>query len=94
MSTISKNAGQANAFLPLLIIPQVALTGALIPLDQMQTIGRAISTIIWSRYNQNALQNLFTQTPISSLNIIIPLIIAILIYIITLFMLYNLKKSK
>jgi hypothetical protein len=27
-----KNAGQANAFLPLLIIPQVALTGALVPL--------------------------------------------------------------
>ena len=70
------------------------LNGCINPLDQMQTIGRAISTIIWSRYNQNALQNLFTQTPISSLNIIIPLIIAILIYIITLFMLYNLKKSK
>lgn len=94
MSSLSKNPGQANAFLPLLIIPQVALTGALVPLDQMQSIGRAISSVIWSRYNQNALQNLFTSTPNSFFNIIIPLIIAILIYIITLFMLYKLKKSK
>ena len=94
MSSLSKNAGQANAFLPLLIIPQVALTGALVPLDQMKLVGRAISTVIWSRYNQSALQNLFTLTPNSLFNIIIPLILAILIYIITLSVLYKLKKSK
>lgn len=94
MSSLSKNAGQANAFLPLLIIPQVALTGALVPLDQMKLVGRAISTVIWSRYNQSALQNLFTLSPNSLFNIIIPLILAILIYIITLSVLYKLKKSK
>lgn len=94
MSTISKNPGQANAFLPLFIIPQVALTGALVPLDQMQSAGRAISTIIWSRYNQNALQNLLTLKPSNLFNVIVPLIIAIVIYISTLLILYKLKKSK
>jgi hypothetical protein len=81
MSSLSKNAGQANAFLPLLIIPQVALTGALVPLDQMETMGRAISTVIWSRYNQSALQNLFTLTPNSFFNILSQIIIYINIFI-------------
>ncbi|MCF0215843.1 MAG: ATP-binding cassette domain-containing protein [Fibrobacteraceae bacterium] len=94
VSSLSKNAGQANAFLPLLIIPQVALAGALVPLDQMQPIGNALSTLIWSRYNQSSLLNLFLQNPDSPSNTIWALALASTFYIITAIILYGFKKAK
>ena len=94
VSSLSKNAGQANAFLPLLIIPQVALAGALVPLDQMQNIGKALSTIIWSRYNQSSILNLFLERQDDLFNKILPIIIAVGFYIITAIILIQSKKAK
>ena len=94
VSSLAKNAGQANAFLPLLIIPQVALAGALVPLDQMQQIGRALSAIIWSRYNQASLLNVFLERKDDILNIVAPLALAAGFYIIAILILTYSKRAK
>ena len=93
-STLAKNTSQANAFLPLLIIPQVALAGALVPLDQMQEIGRGLSSIIWSRYNQASFLNILLERKDDTLNTILPLAIALGFYIITAILLHKLKKPR
>ena len=94
VSSLSRNAGQANAFLPLLIIPQVALAGALVPLDQMQKIGKALSAIVWSRYNQSSLMNLLLERPDDIWNKLSALILALIFCIITATILYRSKKAK
>lgn len=94
VSALSKNAGQANAMLPLLIIPQVALAGALVPLDQMQPIGRALSTIIWSRYNQASLLNLLLERKDAIENTILALSITLCFYIVVAIKLNCSKKAK
>ncbi|MBO7384657.1 MAG: ATP-binding cassette domain-containing protein [Fibrobacter sp.] len=94
VSSLSKNAGQANAFLPLLIIPQVALAGALVPLDQMLPVGKALSTVIWSRYNHNSLLNLFLERPDDIYNKPSAAALALGFYIITAIILYRSKKAK
>lgn len=94
VSSLCKNPGQANAFLPLLIIPQVALAGALVPLDQMQTVGKALSTIIWSRYNQSSLLNLLLDRPDDYLNKVWAMALALGFYIITVIILHRLRKAK
>ena len=93
-STLAKNTSQANAFLPLLIIPQVALAGALVPLDQMQPIGRALSAIVWSRYNQASLLNILLERKDDILNMVFALAIALGFYIITVILLNKLKKPR
>ena len=93
-STLAKNTSQANAFLPLLIIPQVALAGALVPLDQMQPIGRALSSIIWSRYNQASLLNILLERKDDVFNAIFALAIALAFYIVTVILLHKLKKPR
>ena len=93
-STLSKNTSQANAFLPLLIIPQVALAGALVPLDQMQPIGRALSSVIWSRYNQASLLNILLERKDDVFNSIFAITIALAFYIVTAFLLHKLKKPR
>ncbi len=94
VSSLSKNSGQANAFLPLLIIPQVALAGALVPFDQMQQVGKWLSTIVWSRYNQSSLQNLLLERPDDVWNKLSALILALIFCIITAFILHRSKKAK
>lgn len=94
VSALSKNSGQANAFLPILIIPQVALAGALVPLDQMQTIARGLSSVIWSRYNQESLNHLFLEQGDSLQNKILAISLAIVFYIITVLILKQAKKAK
>jgi ABC-type multidrug transport system ATPase subunit len=93
-STLSKNTSQANAFLPLLIIPQVALAGALVPLDQMQPIGRALSSVIWSRYNQASLLNILLERKDDVFNSIFAIAIALAFYIVTAILLHKLKKPR
>ena len=94
VSAFSRNAGQANALLPLLIIPQVALAGALVPLDQMLPIGRALSYVIWSRYNQSSLTHLLLdqQDPIE--NTLLALAIALGFYIVMVIKIFSIKKAK
>ncbi len=94
VSSLSKNSGQANAFLPLLIIPQVALAGALVPLDQMLSVGKALSTVIWSRYNQDSLLNLFLERADDLYNKPAALALALGFYIITVIVLFRSKKAK
>ena len=93
-STLAKNTSQANAFLPLLIIPQVALAGALVPLDQMQPIGRALSTVVWSRYNQASLLNILLERKDDILNMVFALAIALAFYIVSAILLNKLKKPR
>ena len=93
-SSLAKNTSQANAFLPLLIIPQVALAGALVPLDQMQPIGRALSSIVWSRYNQASLLNILLERKDDVLNTAMPLAIALGFYIVTAILLHKLKNPR
>ena len=94
VSSLSKNSGQANAFLPLLIIPQVALAGALVPFDQMQHIGKWLSTIVWSRYNQSSLLNIFLERPDNIRNAISALSLSLIFCIITAIILHSSKKAK
>ncbi len=94
VSSLSRNAGQANAFLPLIIIPQVALAGALVPFDQMQKIGKALSTVVWSRYNQSSLVNILLERPDDIRNSISALSLALIFCIITTFILHRSKKAK
>lgn len=93
-SAFAKNSGQANAMLPLLIIPQVALAGALVPLDQMLPIGRTLSYIIWSRYNQANLLNLFLERNDPINNIVSVLVITLCFYIVVAVKLNCSKKAK
>lgn len=93
-STFAKNPGQANAMLPLIIIPQVALAGALVPLDQMLPIGRFLSNIIWSRYNQANLLNLFLEKNDPIINVVSALAIAVCFYIVIAIKLNCSKKAK
>ncbi|MFA6622672.1 MAG: ATP-binding cassette domain-containing protein [Fibrobacteraceae bacterium] len=93
-SASSRNPGQANAFLPILIIPQIALAGALVPVDEMDGIARIISYAIPARYTQTALQNLFTGTPAGISDILLPLGIAAIFYIVTFITLHQMKKAK
>ena len=94
VSTFAKNQGQANAMLPLLIIPQVALAGALVPLDQMLPLGRTLAYVIWSRYNQTNLLNLFLERNDPIENIISALVIAVCFYIVVAIKLNYSKKAK
>jgi len=94
VSSFAKNSGQANATLPLLIIPQVALAGALVPLDQMQAVGRALSTVIWSRYNQNSLLNLLLERQDPVVNTAAAIALSVGFYIVMAIQLYRSKNAK
>ena len=94
VSSLSKNSGQANAFLPLIIIPQVALAGALVPFDQMQRIGKWLSSIVWSRYNQSSLLNILLERPNDVRNTVSALSLALIFCIITAIILHSSKKAK
>ena len=67
---------------------------ALVPLDQMQQVGRALSAIIWSRYNQASLLNVFLERKDDILNIVAPLALAAGFYIIAILILTYSKRAK
>lgn len=94
VSAFARNSGQANATLPLLIIPQVALAGALVPLDQMQALGRGLSLVIWSRYNQSSLLNLLLERQDPITNTATAIAIATGFYIVMAIKLYRSKNAK
>ena len=77
ISAMVKNSNQANATLPLILIPQLMFAGAIDPLDQMHPQGRSVAYITGSQYFQKALQNIFTATAISTELILAPLIISL-----------------
>lgn len=94
VSALSKNSGQANAMLPLLIIPQVALAGALVPIDQMQPIGRVASSIIAAKYNLESLKDLFIGDICSVFDYVLPMAISAIFYIVALRTLKRFGKAK
>ena len=94
LSSFAKNPGQANAFLPLIILPQIALSGALVPKDQTSVVAQYLSQAIWTSYDQSAMQSIFTgQTP-DVIDLIVPTTIAFLIYIVSILALETMKKAK
>ena len=82
-SSRARTPGQANALLPLLLIPQLMFAGALVPQDQMHPIGQWIARLLWSSWTERSLQNLFTEGTIRTLDLIIPTLMAFGIVIIT-----------
>lgn len=92
-SSLCRTTGQANALLPLLIIPQVALAGALAPLDQMSLLGKRLSQGLWSSHTQTLLQNLLTAQPMAITSFAIPAGIATGIFIIDGYLLARLRKN-
>ena len=65
-----------------------------IPLDQMLPIGRTLSYIIWSRYNQANLLNLFLERNDPINNIVSVLVITLCFYIVVAVKLNCSKKAK
>ncbi len=94
LSTFAKNPGQANAFLPLIILPQIALSGALVPKDQTTGLAQILINAVWTSFDLSALQNVFTGLEPALLDMIIPTGIAFLIYIIAILALETMKKAK
>lgn len=94
LSVFARNPGQANAFLPLVILPQIALSGALVPKDQMTEIAQKISLAIWTLYDQSAMQDVFMGMDARLSDWTLPIFIAILIYIVSIIALKHMKKAK
>ena len=91
-SLASRTAGQANALLPLLLIPQAALAGALAPVDQMGPVGSALAESLWSSHVQSMLQNLFTATLPALSSFTVPVATACGIFIINRYLLTRLRS--
>lgn len=94
LSVLAKNPGQANAFLPLVILPQIALSGALVPKDQMTEIAQKLSLAVWTLYDQSAMQDVFMGVEVPPFDWTLPTFIAILIYIVSIIALKQMKKAK
>ncbi len=94
LSAFARNPGQANAFLPLVILPQIALSGALVPKDQMTEIARKVSCAVWTLYDQSAMQDVFMGLKVHPLDWARSTFIAILIYIVSIIALKQMKKAK
>lgn len=94
LSVLAKNPGQANAFLPLVILPQIALSGALVPADKTTPIAQFLSKFIWTSYDQSALQSIFTGRHPTISNWIFSALLAFLIYIVSIIALETRKKAK
>lgn len=94
LSSFAKNPGQANAFLPLIILPQIALSGALVSKDQMTPLAQILSNAVWTSFDQSALQSVFTGLEPTLFDIVLPTGIACIIYIMTVFALETMKKAK
>lgn len=94
VSALSKNSGQANAALPILIIPQVALSGALVPLDQMSSLGNALAHLVPAKYNYDCFKELFLENTLRWQAALLPLGLAALFYIASWLLLKRLGRAK
>jgi ABC transport system ATP-binding/permease protein len=50
MSVLSKNVNMAISWLPIIFIPQIFFSGALVPFDEMSEVGRGLSYATVARY--------------------------------------------
>ena len=78
----------------LIILPQIALSGALVPKDQTTGLAQILTHAVWTSFDLSALQNVFTGQNPAILDLAIPAGIAFLIYIIALIALETMKKAK
>lgn len=94
VSALSKNSGQANAALPILIIPQVALSGALVPLDQMSGLGNALAHVVPAKYNYDFFKGIFLGNTLQAPEILLPFGLSALFYIASWLLLKRFGRAK
>ena len=78
----------------MVILPQIALSGALVPKDQMTEIAQKLSLAVWTLYDQSAMQDVFMGVEVHPFDWTLPTLIAILIYIVSIIALKQMKKAK
>jgi ABC-type multidrug transport system ATPase subunit/pSer/pThr/pTyr-binding forkhead associated (FHA) protein len=54
VSALSKNSDRANYFVPMLLIPQIIFSGAVVALEKMGVVGNFISSIMVARWGYEA----------------------------------------
>lgn len=76
-SVLARTAGQANALLPLLLIPQLMFAGVLVPIDTMHVLGSALSHATWTYWSQSSLISLFLNETPNLLRLMVPPLLAL-----------------
>ena len=61
ISAFARNELQAVQFVPLVLLPQVFLSGLLVPVDQLNDVLRAISTVLPLTYANEALRSVMVK---------------------------------
>ena len=61
ISAFARNELQAVQFVPLVLVPQIFLSGLLVPVDQLNDILRAISTVMPLTYANEALRSVMVK---------------------------------
>jgi ABC-2 type transport system permease protein len=61
ISAFARNELQAVQFVPLVLLPQIFLSGLLVPVDQLSDVLRAISTILPLTYANEALRSVMVK---------------------------------
>jgi len=54
ISALSKNSDRANYFVPLILIPQIIFSGAVVAIDKIGAIGHVISSVMVARWGYEA----------------------------------------
>jgi len=76
-SVLARTPGQANALLPLLLIPQLMFAGVLVPIDTMHWLGSTLSHTTWTYWSQSSIVSLFLHEKPSTLSLIVPPLLAL-----------------
>jgi ABC-2 type transport system permease protein len=61
ISALARNELQAVQFVPLVLLPQVFLSGLLVPTDQLSDVLRAIATVLPLTYANEALRSVMVK---------------------------------
>ena len=61
ISAFARNELQAVQFVPLVLVPQIFLSGLLVPVDQLNDVLRALSTVIPLTYANEALRSVMVK---------------------------------
>jgi ABC-2 type transport system permease protein len=61
ISAFARNELQAVQFVPLVLVPQIFLSGLLVPVDQLNDVLRALSTIMPLTYANEALRSVMVK---------------------------------
>ncbi len=61
ISAFARNELQAVQFVPLILVPQIFLSGLLVPVDQLNDVLRALSTVMPLTYANEALRSVMVK---------------------------------